>query len=405
MSMQALDAMARQGGSAEDVLAYLVLARHTKGRGAGAGVWTAAGASAIANKAGMGYRRAEHALEWLAQPKNPDAFEQPDPFIFSAEDARTKLREAVPEHFGASKSNITKIRWYLNPSAEPVALANSLIDGIGAGMEQPPLARIYERVKPDIENGITMAQARLDAVMLLMHLHLHHDIEGCGGVNPASGIHRQWRLADKADWCDGEPVQEVEGSNAAIYEIESADTRVMYKTFAKEALSYVQDDAERVTRFWCAFDNLQQLGFFYEVLTVWSADPADTPAKKKAEYLYPLYIFDRKARDREPFLQREIHTAMLNKEMLDAYSVWNVHRDDSPVLQTGKFRFIAVKKIGAHPVGVYRLRFRPKTRDTGIGMAAEVAKALEWGNAARKIAGRRTMRQWEQPKARGNAPL
>ena len=51
VSMQALDAMARQGGSAEDVLAYLVLARHTKGRGAGAGVWTAAGASAIANKA------------------------------------------------------------------------------------------------------------------------------------------------------------------------------------------------------------------------------------------------------------------------------------------------------------------------------------------------------------------
>ena len=143
--MHALDLIAAKGGGADEVLGYLVLARHATGKDPEEGRLTSAGAFTIQNKAGLTRSRAEAALDWLQEPtaQMPDGSVMR--FIVPAGEARAQLGiEAVPEHFGYGKSNSkrTKVRWWLNPFGDPLYLANALIDGIGAGKETPPLARL-----------------------------------------------------------------------------------------------------------------------------------------------------------------------------------------------------------------------------------------------------------------------
>jgi hypothetical protein len=220
VSIQALDLIAATGGGAEGVLGYLVLARHATVKGPEDGRLTSAGASAIQKRVGVTRNRAEAALDWLRESEAPGG--TGTPFIASADEVRGRAGvEAVPEHFGHGKNNSkhTKVRWWLAPFKAPLYLANALIDGVGAGKESPPLARLYSQSEPDICAGITMGQARLDAAMMLMHLYRHHVLAECGGVDPRSGLYREWQLAEtptELQWSSREPVMALDGSNAAL---------------------------------------------------------------------------------------------------------------------------------------------------------------------------------------------
>src|SRR5688500_6694993 len=91
ISLKVIDSSARAGGRAEAVLGYIVLSRHTKGKGSDAGKLTAAGAQAIAEKAGMTRTRADKALMWLST--NHSSLSPKDkkiPFIVPADEARKK---------------------------------------------------------------------------------------------------------------------------------------------------------------------------------------------------------------------------------------------------------------------------------------------------------------------------
>jgi hypothetical protein len=394
--MEALDLIALMGGGAEAVTGYLVLARHATVEGPDGGRLTAAGAFAIQKKAGLPRSKAEAVLDWLQTPAVQMADGSRLRFIAPADEARAQLGAGrVPEQFGPGKNNSksTKVRWWLNPCTEPIYLANALVDGIGAGTQCPPLARIYLQSEPDFASGITMAEARLDTVMLLLHLYQNDRLEECGGVDPRSGLYREWKLAEtptELEFTSREPVMAVDGSNAALYEIEGTATTMIWTQFADKALAYISDDGEQHLRFWCAFHNLKRLGLVYEVLTVWNRSPLKS---KTAELQYTLYIFDRHAREGEPYLQREIHAMAMELDEIDyADLVPDASNGGEPALLTsGRFRYIAIKKTGAYPLGVFRLRFRPKTRDTGLGIEAERRRCLLWANACRRIAGKPPM--------------
>jgi hypothetical protein len=267
-----------------------------------------------------------------------------------------------------------------------VYLANALTDGVGRGKNNPPLERIYTEAK--YAAGHLIADTRLDCLMVLLHLYRYHDMAGCGGIDPRAGIYRDWIPAANSY---GNKVTPLDGTNCALYEIERASSMVV-KKFANEALFYIDDETERFERFDAALANLRRLGFLYEVTQIWNHNP--NGIKAKAEPLYTLYVHDPHARDTDPYLQRDIHTATFKLGALDTYTEFSSlgleklgidGGEDANILRSQRFRYIATKKDAGYPLGIYRLRFRPKTNDAGKGISAERSRVGAWVEALRGL--------------------
>ena len=345
------------GGMAEEIFAYIILARHINARAKSP--CSTAGANAVANKAGITYRKAEKALAWLSTIRDiPCEIES---FISTPIE-----NPGLPDK---SKDKRLIVRWLLYKRSSPTLLylANSLVDGIGAGKEVPPLMRIMNQT--GIASGISVHKARLDSIMLLLTMYLYHEIADCGGVDPRVGLFREWNNA--------KPMEEIyyDGLPILLQEIQDGKPTVYIK-FANKSLFYVADDEERMKRFWHAFDSLKKLGFVYEVLHIWDENPHENT---RAEPLYPLYIFDRHARDNEPFLAYEIHKLLINDGIIDGAYIddfFNLIRENRNNNEK-QFRYIMPSE-GGYPLSVYRLRFRPKTRDNFLGIEQEERRSKNW---------------------------
>lgn len=334
-----IDRMVSQGADAPIVMAYLVLAR-----GAGGKAYSTWGAGSCAKYTELTYYRAEQAIEWL--------------------EGHGYIRNLTEK---TGRQARPKWRFEKSPEDVDVALANMLIDGIGKGKQHPPMKRIDDL--PIGRHGGLNA-ARLDALMVMLHLYRHQELADFGGINP-NCIYRAWQTAENEM---GEEVTELSGTNAALYEIEA---KAIHATsgFLEEALFYVDDPEERAERFWDAVNNLQtRLGWLYEATQIWTGDPM---LDKRAEPHYTLYVHDRHARDTEPYLAKDIHSTAFKMGALDrAEEFW---RDDyNGIINSGRFRYIARRDKSGFPIGIYRLRFRPHTRDSGKGMAEEKRRVAAW---------------------------
>lgn len=365
VDLNILNMIVDAGGFADDVMAYMVLSKGVNRRHrpdkADAFISTY-GALAIHKQTGISYTKAEAAIQWLLE----------NGFIGKA------VGDAIPAQLGKGNDRKHKSRWLIARTTEPqdIALANALVDGIGKGKSNPPLMRIYNDIK--LGKNCMVADSRLDAIMVLAHLYRHHTFADCGGINPRSGLYRNW-VATNNNW--DEQAIEVEGTNATLYEIEATQNTV-FNQFASEALFYIKDEAERHARFWEAFTNLKDFGLLYEVTQVWDANPNGSNGRR-AEPLYTLYVHDRHARESEPYLQKAIHNLAFNAGAMDRYTEFS--HDDSNI-KSGRHRYIANSKTGGYPIGIYRLRYRAGTTDTGIGMAAEQNRVNRWQEAFNAIA-------------------
>ena len=358
VNLKQIDSMVANGASADDVLAYLVL---TKGINKKNDInLTSYGAQAIHKRTGITYTRAEGAIQWLLT----------NGYIARAEG------DGIPAQLGKGTSRKHKPKWVLTQAADTqsTALANALVEGIGRGKDNPPLMRIYNETK--LGEHCIIADSILDSVVVLVHLYWHHHFADCGGINPRTCLYNEWVSAESLD---GEKVTDIEGTNAALYEIKRTQSQI-FKTFANEALFYIDDEAERYSRFWEAINNIKSLGIMYEVTQIWDTNPNGNNGRK-AQPLYTLYIHDKHARKSEPYLQKAIHTFAFSMGAMDRYGEFSGWNDSENNLQSGQFRYIANKKTGGYPIGIYRLRFRPHTQDTGIGIAAESKRVSEWASA------------------------
>ena len=366
VDLNILNMIVDAGGFADDVLAYMVLSKGVNRRRrqdkADAFI-TTYGAQVIHKQTGISYTKAESAIKWLLE----------NGFIGKAEG------ESIPAQLGKGNDRKHKSRWLLARTLEPIdiALANALVDGIGRGKTNPPLMRIYNDIKK-LGAYCGVADSRLDAIMVLAHLYRHHTFADCGGINPRSGLYRNWVAANNNL---DEHAIEVEGTNATLYEIEATQDTVFIQ-FASEALFYIKDEVERHARFWEAFTNLKDFGLLYEVTQIWDANPNGSNGRR-AEPLYTLYVHDRHARKSEPYLQKDIHTLAFKAGALERYTEFS---DDDSNIKSGRHRYIANSKTGGYPIGIYRLRFRAGTTDTGIGMAAEQSRVNRWQVAFNNIA-------------------
>lgn len=348
LSLNKIDSIVRLGGSAPEVMAYLVLVR-----GAGSKSVSHWGANACTNYTPMTYRKAEQAIQWL----------QDHHFI----------QDLVEQ---GSKSN--KAKWHIERSPDDieVALANALVEGVGRGKSKPPLKRLDD-LTAGTHRGINAA--RLDTLMVLLHLYRHHLLADYGGIDPSSGLYRQWESTDGGY---REAVTPIEGTNCSLYEIVGGQEEVMSLDFEAEAMFYVDDQAERSERFQDAFRNLKSLGWLYETTQIWTSDPSKDP---QAEPFYTLYVHDRHMKDQDPYLSREIHKAAFRAGLIDRAEEFSEfsYEDELSIKKSGRFRYIAPTKNGGHPIGIFRLKFRPHTQDTGKGMATEKIRVRGWQEALR----------------------
>lgn len=378
-----VQAIVHEGGEAEEVIAYIATAAHTQSRKPSPHRLSTSGVKAIYTCGGVPIRRAQKAMTWLTQNE----------FLLEADDARERYgEERVPLQFGHSA---IRPRYWVKGNQDKIEnaanLPHVLLRGIPGLIDVPPLKRLYEEIDTDPAEGITTSMARLDAVMLLVHLYQHHRLDKCGGVDPRGGLYRQWNIADEKDEALQDlmlnPVEDVPGTNAALYEVRGS-TDVTFLKFAKAALFYVSNQDDRMARFWCALRNLQSKGLMYETVAVWNADPNKD---KTAEPLYTLYIRDKYARDNgEPYLQKAVHSAVDALFGFEVQRLWDDEWTTPGLIALSKqagggFRFIASKKLGGYPIGIYRLRHRPQDKETGLWIQGETRRVNDWAKAIRKL--------------------
>lgn len=341
VSLTQVDNIVRSGGGPSELITYLVLSR-----GAGRKAYSTWGAGSCAKYTEHKHHRATKSIQWLEK--------------------HGFIRDLAEDEFGKSRRKWQFLRG--NNDVE-VALSNSLIEGVGKGKKYPPMKRI-EELPMGRHGGLN--EARLDALMVLLHLYAHHLIADYGGIDPRRSIYRIWRTSE-TEW--GDPMTEIPDTNAAMYEI-CADETSVHLSFAEGALFYVADKEERMERFWDAFQNLRSLGWVYLTMQIWTANPAKDD---KAEPWFTLYVHDRHARETDPYLATDIHKAGVRLGVIDGCSAFSEYVDDvNKIPGSGKFRYIARRENGGFPIGIYRLKFRPHTNDTGKGMVAEQRRINTW---------------------------
>lgn len=341
----------RAGGGVEEIISLLVLYR-----GAGRFSSTKWSENAIRKHGGFTYSRATKALEFLAERR-----------LITAKKAGDVEDKAHAGH-----------KWQINkPDDGLIYLPNAIVDGVGGGKDHPPLARLYEDVDADIAKGINIHHARLDAVSLLLAFYAEQDIAHYGGVSPFFWS-RPWEITG-SEYI--EPKTPIPNSNGVFYEIAKGDQQVFDNHLCRR-WDYIQDETQRLDRYWRAVRNLKNLGLAYEVLQIWTGDPT---AKRDAEVMYPLYIFDQRARTNEPNIYRDING--LAMDAMGAELFFDPYGESAFGTEIDTFRYVAVKNTNALAFSVLRLRYRPHDKDTGIGMTDQEKKAREWCKAARQLRG------------------
>ncbi len=93
---------------------------------------------------------------------------------------------------------------------------------------------------------------------------------------------------------------------------------ISFTSFIESVFSYITGTEYSRKRFWNAFNNLKRMGYIYGVVQIWDKNPLDD-INKLAEPLYPLYVFDRHARETEPFLAHVINGKFKSEYCLEAF--------------------------------------------------------------------------------------
>lgn len=376
VSSRDLDSIAAIYGP-EALIAYLVLMR-----GAGKYTSTAWDFNAISDRGGFSTGRAKQACAQLEKQG-----------FIAAKDASTQRESTVskaggePVHGkGDATDNHLRHRWRIEKpesDSDRIYLPNSLVDGVGAKPVRP-LARLYQSIQTDIANGIDADKARRDAIMLLITLHRHQNLEMFSGVDPAMW-HRQW-LPVKPIGRDETHV--ISDTNFVLHEISQGEEH-FGETLLEQAFSHVFHEDDRPARFHLAMKNIRNASMVYDVLVVFTDDPV-IEDDGYARVMYPLYIFDGRARKRadEPSLQRAINELAI-LEYKAEFGRETVFDDEGEMVLNdgGLFRYVTRWGARAVPISVLRLRYRAHDRDTGVGLLEQRRLVEEWERALRQCQG------------------
>ena len=355
-----VDLIAQQTNCVDAVLGYLVLSKHVDPKTR----ITTAGANAIANKLGLTRHKADQVLTQLKEIRWG---EQPtDAAIVDYRVWADIHSDEVVKLGGRYPVKVLPIY-----GEKRIYMPNSLVDGIGAGKEAPPLMRIRE---------IQPKQHRLDAIRLFLKLYEEHSYLDYGGVNPKM-VHREWQytgfMSDRHSELGYRGPSPTDSRTFHFWIIQKPSGSVLPgKLFLDQCMA--GDEG----RFQQAFKHLAELHLLYEVAMVFDADPLGTP---EAEAMYPLYVWDRAIREKADKdnsglggLYREAFNR-LDRSGLVSDLRYAIFADDSARTRVGTGLFVyGAYSQEAKVLSVYRLKYLPITKDTGAGFESERVRTAAW---------------------------
>ncbi len=405
MPVEMANEIVLQGGHAEEVITALVLCR-----GAGRHSSTAWTENSVITNVHIPSGKAKKAIHWLAERKfigiiNPQANSDMQQFgqtlqeqtlqeetlqeeisqkeISQKETSQketsqkeTSQKETSQKENDPKKVSSSKKKWKVHTSqyASTTYFPNVLIDRAD-DKSYGPIGKLYNEFEIKPVFGIKAREAQLDLIMLLLHLHAEQDISAYGGVAPQAW-HCTWLpVSEGMGRACSDAINPVPNSDAVIYEIERGEEHLSAE-FITKALFYVAEEGEREKRFKFALKNLKKLNFLYELLTVWIGNPLEDAT---AEIAYPLYVFERQARNNdEPTLLGKVND-LADKLYADRDGEPGFERDGSlKNVRPGNFRYFGYWDTGCVALSVKRMRFRAHCRDTGIGMAMQAKAVEDW---------------------------
>jgi hypothetical protein len=355
---------------AEEILAYICLCR-------GAGRFTSSGWTehAIATYCNMTQGRATKACTYLVQNGLINLNENYR--AVKSDQTPVLTSGAVGNEDGGSDNEPRNKRhkYFLNCRNEEkmIYFPNCIVDGAISGRKLYPLSTLSKGSFLCQPKGITSREARLDAVILLMVLYAHHDLQKSGGVD--LGLWSTWFTPVESG--DGlgtsPPTSELCDTGYSIHEVERGSEYFQTSLIA-QFFSYISDENIRNNRINSALKSLLKLRFIYEVLQVWTGSTQRDDEEIELEY--PLYICDSSQRaSGEPSLAKQINS--LAFLLYDRAIVFP--RDETFNIGDGnQFRFICDDERRGYLISSLRMKYRPHDHDCGVGMKEQSAMVSNW---------------------------
>lgn len=334
-----------KAGRFEDVAGFLVLARHATGLSvAGFDPYklSGAGINSIHEKAGVSEENARGVMERLKE----GGF----------------IRPVSPE----TRKAYGHARWEVMQGKLDLDLPHVFVDspkGVNATspMKRVKDTKVYPRYAAALK-GLSDTELRLDALMLLLAIYLHTDMDAYGGLDPKCAF-RKWEIQSQVPKKEGirwgaEPDKNTTTAYVAFMaECLQHDAKVS----AKATLTQPQKD-----RFWNAWHHLQEVGLIYEAVSLFDTDPE---SNGRARQLVSIRINDFHAgsisKTGDPSLLRKLEDLFGTER---AYYTPAVNDREEPEAMW----VILPDKRGAL-VGIWRPRFRPSTSDVGAWIDKENA--------------------------------
>lgn len=340
------------------LLAYLVLCKHQQ-RG---NPYTTAGSKAIAKVLDITRYRAEALIWELKKVRWGNA--PHEQAIVTPQVLQDHLEIPIPNSVrGYPVKGLPRV------GSDCIYLPNCLFEGKNG--KPAPIQQL---------NKIPSRLAQYDALSLLLHCYAYHDVEGSGGLDPREAFYEPW--CEEGSYLDGDGMlgyqgtKQDRGNKWHFWLVSNPEKTVAQKPFIE---TVTEGDQER---FFQAVAHLRKQKFLLTVAMVFDRDPIKKPS---AEPLYPLRVLDIRYRENAKEahtgtggLYSETYNCLDRSGLMDLdfrYQTFSAYGLEGE--PPGFYVVVAPMKT-AKVVGVFRLRYCPHDRDTGIGFHAEEERAAAW---------------------------
>ena len=324
VSQKAINVLIESKATSLEICVYLILAKYTDQ----IGIFSTSGAKAVYKAMRVSQSLAKKTLCSLQNIKS-----QNEKLLYCPEEWMNtdKGKEfPIPER----PTQRSQVRWVLNDfnadNGDKVWFSNDLIDGYG--LFEMPLRRLK--------------QCGDVACRLLLLLYCYNDMEAYGGISPHHAIYKEYEVEELFD---------MERGFCAFFAVDVGTRHVLQQVSwpSLGMLTPLSKKAKKEKRkevlkpFWDAVRSLQQVGFIYEVVTVFDGKPGN----KEALPIYFLHTHNRhgKTPKGEEGVAGRIANLMskLGRPLTDEMGRFY-----------GKYGVIVPEGITPHVIGMFRLRFR-----------------------------------------------
>jgi len=240
-------------------------------------------------------------------------------------------------------------------------------------------------------DGLSVTEARLDAIMTFLALHEAQDFDKFSGIDPEI-IHSTFKNVEN-NYVDGyKSVIPINGkSDWSLTLVDSQPTLFDPKEdFSKCAFGSLQNVDQEVSievRFKLALINLRNSGLLYKAHVLWNSNPIEKTGETKAMPLYVVYIEGSWATKIEDALHRDIKATTKATGTLDGLQMYGDKCNTESLYQGKTHGFIVDNRTlkSAVMLTVYRVRWwSPDTRCMEA-IKADSDRTEGWRRALKRV--------------------